>query len=238
MYYQVSLFKKNPNEKELIMKKTGEALDVRIEKAKAFLFPDIKSENLYAIAVKSPITVNVRTKVEYERIIVGIKESHPVEDADGIILDGCREYVIKADSKEEAVNEQRLRIEGLLDEGEDAQDFEIYANEISVGELVAEKEESFKRKLLKRYIERRYDYDSLTIKEYVQLCRKLDYKNKEVYIEMLDEEMRISNIKGLLRRKINPEHISLKDYNEAVRRLYAAKDNTEAEKVLAEYVEK
>ena len=129
----------------------------------------------------------------------------------------------------------RLREEGLLDDGEDIRDFEVYANEISVEELIAEKEESIKKQLLKRYIERRYDYDNLTIRQYSQLCKQFDFKNKDVYLEMLEEEMRISRIKNLLRRKISPADISLKEYNQAVRELYAAKNNGEMETILEKY---
>ena len=130
---------------------------------------------------------------------------------------------------------EKLHEEGLLDEREDIRDFEVYANEISVEELIAEKEESIKKQLLKRYIERRYDYDNLTIRQYSQLCRQFDFKNKEIYLDMLEEEMRISRIKNLLRRKISPADISLKDYNQAVRELYAAKNNGEMETILEKY---
>jgi hypothetical protein len=52
---------------------------------------------------------------------------------------------------------------------------------------------------------------------------------------MIEEEMRISRIKNLLRRKISPADISLKDYNQAVRELYAAKNNGEMETILEKY---
>jgi hypothetical protein len=111
----------------------------------------------------------------------------------------------------------------------------VYANENSVEELIEEKEESIKKQLLKRYIERRYDYDNLTIREYSQLCRQFDFKKKEIYLDMLEEELRIRQIKNLLRRKISPADISLKDYNQAVRELYDAKSNSEMETILEKY---
>ena len=52
---------------------------------------------------------------------------------------------------------------------------------------------------------------------------------------MLEEEMRIRQIKNLLRRKISPADISLKDYNQAVRELYDAKSNSEMETILEKY---
>ena len=236
MYYQVSVFKKNPNEKEIILKRNeDETREMRLEKAKSFLFPGVNAQELYAVAVPCLITVNVRTTIDYERIIVGVKGVIAEQDDDGIEFDCCREWVIKAETKEDAIQEMRLREEGLLDDGEDIRDFEVYANEISVEELIAEKEESIKKQLLKRYIERRYDYDNLTIRQYSQLCRQFDFKNKEIYLDMLEEEMRISRIKNLLRRKISPADISLKDYNQAVRELYAAKNNGEMETILEKY---
>ena len=236
MYYQVSVFKKNPNEKEMILKRNEEETrEMRLEKAKTFLFPGVNAQELYAVALPCPITVNIRTVVDYERIIVGIKGVITEQDNEDTAFDCCREWVIKAETKEEALQEMRLREEGLLDDGEDIRDFEVYANEISVEELIAEKEESIKKQLLKRYIERRYDYDNLTIRQYSQLCRQFDFKNKEIYLDMLEEEMRISRIKNLLRRKISPADISLKDYNQAVRELYAAKNNGEMETILEKY---
>lgn len=236
MYYQVSVFKKNPNEKEMILKRNeDETREMRLEKAKAFLFPGVNAQELYAVAIPCPITVNIRTTIDYERIIVGVKCVMVEQDDEDIAWDCCREWVIKAETKEEALQEMRLREEGLLDDGEDIRDFEVYANEISVEELIAEKEESIKKQLLKRYIERRYDYDNLTIRQYSQLCRQFDFKNKEIYLDMLEEEMRISRIKNLLRRKISPADISLKDYNQAVRELYAAKNNGEMETILEKY---
>lgn len=236
MYYQVSVFKKNPNEKEIILKRNeDETREMRLEKAKAFLFPGVNAQELYAVAVPCPITVNIRTVVDYERIIVGVKGLISDPDEEGIEFDSCREWVIKAETKEEAIQEGRLREEGLLDDGENIRDFEVYANEISVEELIEEKEESIKKQLLKRYIERRYDYDNLTIREYSQLCRQFDFKNKEIYLDMLEEEMRIRQIKNLLRRKISPADISLKDYNQAVRELYDAKSNSEMETILEKY---
>ena len=236
MYYQVSVFKKNPNEKEMILKRNeDETREMRLEKAKSFLFPGVNAQELYAVAVPCPITVNIRTVVDYERIIVGVKGLISDPDEECIEFDACREWVIKAETKEEAVQEGRLREEGFLDDGEDIRDFEVYANEISVEELIEEKEESKKKQLLKRYIERRYEYDNLTIREYSQLCRKFDFKNKEIYLDMLEEEMRIRQIKNLLRRKISPAGISLKDYNQAVRELYDAKSNSEMETILEKY---
>jgi hypothetical protein len=236
MYYQVSVFQKNPNEKEIILKRNGdETREMRLEKAKAFLFPGVNAQELYAVAVPCPITVNIRTVVDYERIIVGVKGLISAPDEEGIEFDSCREWVIKAETKEEAIQEGRLREEGFLDDGENIRDFEVYANEISVEELIEEKEESIKKQLLKRYIERRYDYDNLTIREYSQLCRQFDFKNKEIYLDMLEEEMRIRQIKNLLRRKISPADISLKDYNQAVRELYDAKSNSEMETILEKY---
>jgi hypothetical protein len=65
--------------------------------------------------------------VDYERIIVGVKGLISDPDEEGIEFDSCREWVIKAETKEDAMQEGRLREEGFLDDSEDIRDFEVYA---------------------------------------------------------------------------------------------------------------
>ena len=100
MYYQVSVFKKNPNEKEIILKRNeDETREMRLEKAKAFLFPGVNAQELYAVALPCSITVNIRTTIDYERIIVGVKGAMVEQDDEDIAWDCCREWVIKAETR-------------------------------------------------------------------------------------------------------------------------------------------
>lgn len=84
----------------------------------------------------------------------------PNDEQDGGFIEGA----VQANSKE-AITEEYLKSEGFLYARENLSDFEVQIEEVSVEELVREEENSFKQLLLKRYIERRYDYDTITVRE-------------------------------------------------------------------------
>ncbi len=242
MYYQVTLIRKNPNQKEMILKvNDDETKDERYEKAKKFLFPDVESDKLHVYSVCFPITMNERMKVDYERIIVNHLSDHPMKDNAECDkeeyepnLDNFFEGIIKADSKENITQEQ-IFVECAFPKDKDLSEYEIYFDEVSVEELIKEEELHRKKRLMNHYIRERVS-ENLPIREYNKQAREFDFtKNLDAYYEALCEENRMDNIERILRKRYDLSKVSVLEFDKAVMALFKSTTAEECDEILAKF---
>ena len=102
--------------------------------------------------------------------------------------------------------------------------------------IECEKEELWS-KIRNHYIHRKYDMDTITIRQFADV-QKERKKDKEKIYEMLKDEGRYIRICELVKKKIDKSKVTVSEFEQIVLELYNAKTNEECEKIFKERINK
>ena len=176
MYYRVAGFKRNPDCKEMIIRasSTKEA-EKQFAAAKTFLFPDEDPEKCRCFVTRVPIKVNLGTTIPHYCISVyRMQEKRPNDPEEWEDLGGGEwEMILSADSPEDA---KAKGAEAVLRDHENPDDYDIYADEMTIEECLREEDRHILHSAQNVFIEL-LKGKNLTIKEYSDFCRNLDLEN-------------------------------------------------------------
>lgn len=151
-------------------------------------------------------------------------------DHDG---DGCawvEEYV-----NVENLEEAEKRVPQIAKDYEISQNYEVDIQETSLDEMVECEKEEIGSKIRNHYIHRKYDMDTITIRQFANVQKELK-KDKEKIYEMLKDEGRYIRICELVKKKIDKSKVTILEFEQIVLELYNAKTNEECEKIFKEKI--
>ena len=147
--------------------------------------------------------------------------------------DGCAwvEEYVNVNSLEEA----EKRIPQIAKDYEITQDYEVDIQEISIDEMIECEKEELWYKIRNHYMYRKYDMDTITIRQFADVQKELK-KDKEKIYEMLKDESRYIRICELVNKKIDKSKVTISEFEQIVLELYNAKTNEECEKIFKEKI--
>jgi hypothetical protein len=153
-------------------------------------------------------------------------------DYDG---DGCAwvEEYVKVDNREEA----ERKVPQVAEDYEITQDYEVDIQETSIDEMIECEKEELWSKIRNNYMYRKYDMDTITIRQFADVQKELK-KDKEKIYEMLKDEGRYIRICELVKKKIDKSKVTISEFEQIVLELYNAKTNEECEKIFKERINK
>ena len=133
-------------------------------------------------------------------------------------------------------NEEELKIlsEKLAASQErESNDFDIHFEETNLTEFISYEEDELRRIISQKYLNRHKEkYSFLPAKEYLNTLQHIE---DELYWEILSEENKLLRIDKIIRRKINFNKITLKQYDDLRHALLDAKDSQEFDDLLQKY---
>ena len=151
-------------------------------------------------------------------------------DHDG---DGCawvEEYVY-VNSLEEA----KKRIPQIAKDYEITQDYEVDIQETSIDEMIECEKEELWSKIRNHYMYRKYDMDTITIRQFADVQKELKKDKEKIYV-MLKDEGRYIRIFELVKKRIDKSKVTVSEFEQMVLDLYNAKTNEECEKIFKEKI--
>ena len=153
-------------------------------------------------------------------------------DYDG---DGCSwvEECVKVGSREDA----ERKVPQVAEDYEITQDYEVDIQETSIDEMIECEKEELWSKICNHYIHRKYDMDTITIRQFADVQKELK-KDKEKIYEMLKDEGKYIRICEFVKKKIDISKVTISEFEQIVLELYNAKTNEECEKILKERINK
>jgi hypothetical protein len=153
-------------------------------------------------------------------------------DHDG---DGCAwvEEYVNVNSLEEA----KKRVPQITKDYEITQDYEVDIQETSIDEMIECEKEELWSKIRNHYIHRKYDMDTITIRQFADVQKELK-KDKEKIYEMLKDEGKYIRICEFVKKKIDISKVTISEFEQIVLELYNAKTNEECEKIFKERINK
>ncbi|MBR4490585.1 hypothetical protein IKP13_08135 [bacterium] len=194
MYYRVAGFKRNPDCKEMIIRASSkEEAKKQFPAAKAFLFPGEDPDKCWCTVYEMPIKVNLGTTIPHYCISVyRMKEKRPNGPDEWEDLGGGEwEMILSADSPEDA---KAKGAEAVLRDRDNPDDYEIYADEMTIEECIREEERHIRNtaeRVFMELLKEKY----MTIKEYSDYRRGFDSENNpEQRYEVLKTFNRFSRI--------------------------------------------
>lgn len=225
MHYRVAGFKKDDNTKEMIIKANSREEAIKqIPAAKAFLFPGENAENYYCSVMQVPIKVNLGTTIPHYRISVA--RPKPIEkqsDEEDYIDSDWWETILEAESPEAAKEKGRQMIR---DDGESPDDYDMYADEMTIDECIKEEEHHLRHNIRNTYIHLK-KMENMTIKEFTNFQRHFDIEsNPEQYYEALKDFNKYARLLYAAIRKCDQDNCSVKKLLEVADQLF---DCTEKE---------
>ena len=151
-------------------------------------------------------------------------------DCDG---DGCSwvEECVKVGSREDA----ERKVPQVAEDYEITQDYEVDIQETSIDEMIECEKEELWSKIRNHYIHRKYDMDTITIRQFADVQKELK-KDKEKIYELLKEEGKYIRICEFVKKKIDISKVTISEFEQIVLDLYNAKTNEEYEKILKEKI--
>ena len=226
MFYRVTIFEKNDNHREMIVKADSkESAMALIPAAKAFLFPGEDTSEY--LAYPSTIHLDVMSaKVPHWRITV-IRPTQPRNELEECDL-GTMEMTVEAENEEDAIRQAKEEIKCPA---------EFYAREITVEELIAEEEISLRYRIKEDYIFAKYG--DVSVREFNRLMREqINGEKNGFYYEALRFFVGKTRLRYALERCIDLERISAAEYNALISRLPLTNNRAEFELILNEAKEK
>ena len=151
-------------------------------------------------------------------------------DHDG---DGCawvEEYV-----NVENLEEAEKRVPQIAKDYEISQNYEVDIQETSIDEMIECEKEELWSKIRNDYMYRKYDMDTITIRQFANVQKELK-KDKDKIYEMLKDEGRYIRICELVKKKIDKSKATVSEFEQIVLDLYNAKTNEECEKIFKEKI--
>ena len=140
---------------------------------------------------------------------------------------------MRKSSREEA----ERKVQQVAEDYEITQDYEIDIQETSIDEMIECEKEELWSKIRNHYIHRKYDMDTITIRQFADVQKELK-KDKEKIYEMLRDEGRYIGICELVKKKIDKSKTTFLEFEQIVLDLYNAKTNEECEKIFKERINK
>ena len=149
--------------------------------------------------------------------------------------DGCAwvEEYVNVNNLEEA----EKRIPQIAKDYEITQDYEVDIQETSIDEMIECEKEELWSKIRNHYMYRKYDMDTITIRQFANVQKELK-KDKEKIYEMLKDEGRYIRICELVKKRIDKSKVTVSEFEQIVLDLYNAKTNEECEKIFKERINK
>ena len=147
--------------------------------------------------------------------------------------DGCAwvEEYINVNSRQEAEE----RIPQIAKDYEISQNYEVDIQETSIDEMIECEKEELWSKIRNHYMYRKYDMDTITIRQFADVQKELK-KDKEKIYEMLKDEGRYIRIYELVKMRIDKSKVTVSEFEQIVLDLYNAKTNEECEKIFKEKI--
>ena len=153
-------------------------------------------------------------------------------DHDG---DGCawvEEYV-----NVENLEEAEKRVPQIAKDYKITKEYDVDIQETSIDQMIECEKEEFWSKIRNDYMYRKYDMDTITIRQFDDVQKELK-KDKEKIYEMLKDEGRYIRICELVKKKIDKSKVTILEFEQIVLELYNAKTNEECEKIFKERINK
>lgn len=175
-----------------------------------------------------PIKVNLGTTVPHFRITVA--RPNPVERGDEDLFDSdWWETVLNAENPEAAKESGRQMIR---DDGEDPDDYDMYADEMTVDECIKEEEHHLRHNIQNTYIHLK-KLDQMSVKEYVNFQRNFDIEsNLEQYYEALKAFNKyVRLLRGTI-RKCNQKECSVEKLLAVTEQLFDCDDRQGFDEIL------
>ena len=151
-------------------------------------------------------------------------------DHDG---DGCawvEEYV-----NVENLEEAEKRVPQIAKDYKIPKEYDVDIQETSIDEMIECEKEELWSKIRNHYMYRKYDMDTITIRQFADVQKELK-KDKEKIYEMLKDESRYIRIFELVKKKIDKCKVTISEFERIVLELYNAKTNEECEKIFKEKI--
>lgn len=151
-------------------------------------------------------------------------------DHDG---DGCAwvEEYVNVNSLEEAEE----RIPQIAKDYKIPKEYDVDIQETSIDEMIECEKEELWSKIRNHYMYRKYDMDTITIRQFADVQKELK-KDKEKIYEMLKAESRYIRICELVKKRIDKSKVNVSEFEQIVLELYNAKTNEECEKIFKEKI--
>ncbi len=142
--------------------------------------------------------------------------------------DGCAwvEEYVNVNTRLEAEE----RIPQIAKDYEIPKEYDFDIQETSIDEMIECEKEELWSKIRNDYIFRKYNRDTITIRQYSDIQRELK-KDEEKLYEMLKDENKYIRICELVKKKIDSSKITVSELEQIVLALYNAKSNEECEKI-------
>lgn len=149
--------------------------------------------------------------------------------------DGCAwvEEYVNVNSRQEAEE----CIPQIATDYEITQDYEVDIQETSIDEMIECEKEELWSKIRNHYMYRKYDMDTITIRQFADVQKELK-KDKDKIYEMLKDEGRYIRICELVKKKIDKSKVTILEFEQIVLDLYNAKTNEECEKIFKDGINK
>ena len=232
MYYRVATFKKNDNSREMIVRASSkEEAKKQLPSAKEFLFPGEDTKDYWCQIFPVPIKVNLGTTIPHYRIRVARpgKVATTPEDFEDTIEFGEYEIITQAAS---AIQAKERGKQMLVEDGEDPDEYEVYADEMTVEECIREEEQSLHRTITNTYIHLQ-DKDNLSVREYNNFCRHFNIdKNSEQYYEALKVFNRYLWMIHITAKQCDRANCTVEKLFDTAERLYHCNDRKEFSRIL------
>lgn len=86
---------------------------------------------------------------------------------------------------------------------------------------------------IEKYINRSYNLDEMSIEEYLILCKELSKPSN--YQNVIDANKKYDKFSLILRKRVNPNEISIKDFEQILEEISNAENDDEIGKIMTKY---
>lgn len=228
MYYKVTMFKKDENVKEIILKaENKEDIEVQLPQIKAFLFPNADVDKCKQVISNVPVECSYGRVINQYRITIYapayFAQLHT--DSEDFNFDNIS-GIFKADSPEDAKQQALAHNEtGLIGEMS-ADDWDVFVDEMTVEQCIEEQMVDLKRQFIRKYLNRHFNYEKLPIRQAIALERE-NNDNLDFYYEVLCDLNKEYRIIQALKRNKNIGKLTVAEYNDILERMMSAISESE-----------
>ena len=136
-----------------------------------------------------------------------------------------------------SLEEAEKRIPQIAKDYKIPKEYDVDIQETSIDEMIECEKEELWSKIRNHYMYRKYDMDTITIRQFADVQKELK-KDKEKIYEMLKDEGRYIRIFELVKKKIDKSKVTILEFEQIVLDLYNAKTNEECEKIFKDGINK
>lgn len=141
---------------------------------------------------------------------------------------GWFEMIEEAESKEQAI---LLGQNEVVKDGDNPEEFNVQVVEMTIEQCIEEEFNDVKRNIRRQYLNKHFDYASITVREYASVQKEFD-SNPEILYKALKEYNKKIRIKRWLGRLEGYDKLTIKKYGEYLNKLIDAKTEEEFNKIL------